>query len=99
MIVACPGRLNDFLSSGAVSLSNVSYLVLDEADRMLDMGPSTADGAVAIFNIVNLVRPQAGLSCRLPRLRAADQTSCGLSKLLRSKERSACALCMLPVLH
>ena len=38
VIVACPGRLNDFLSSGAVNLSNVSYLVLDEADRMLDMG-------------------------------------------------------------
>ena len=38
VIVACPGRLNDFLQSGSVSLSNVSYLVLDEADRMLDMG-------------------------------------------------------------
>ncbi len=38
VIVACPGRLNDFIQSGSVSLSNVSYLVLDEADRMLDMG-------------------------------------------------------------
>jgi superfamily II DNA/RNA helicase len=38
VIVACPGRLNDFLQSGSVSLANVSYLVLDEADRMLDMG-------------------------------------------------------------
>ena len=36
--MACPGRLNDFLASGAVNLTNVSYLVLDEADRMLDMG-------------------------------------------------------------
>jgi len=38
IVVACPGRLNDFIVSGAVNLSNVTYLVLDEADRMLDMG-------------------------------------------------------------
>jgi superfamily II DNA/RNA helicase len=38
IVVAAPGRLMDFVSSGALSLSNVSYFVLDEADRMLDMG-------------------------------------------------------------
>jgi len=38
VIVACPGRLNDFLETGAVRLNGVSKLVLDEADRMLDMG-------------------------------------------------------------
>jgi ATP-dependent RNA helicase DDX5/DBP2 len=38
VLVACPGRLNDFLQSGTVDLSELSFLVFDEADRLLDMG-------------------------------------------------------------
>lgn len=38
LIVATPGRLNDLIDSGFVSMNDVRYLVLDEADRMLDMG-------------------------------------------------------------
>lgn len=37
-IVATPGRLLDLVEHNAVTLSNVSSLVLDEADRMLDLG-------------------------------------------------------------
>ena len=38
IIIATPGRLIAQLSSGVIKLSHVQYLVLDEADRMLDMG-------------------------------------------------------------
>ncbi|MBX8515748.1 DEAD/DEAH box helicase [Pseudomonas cichorii] len=38
VLVACPGRLLDLAGQGSVDLSHVEILVLDEADRMLDMG-------------------------------------------------------------
>jgi ATP-dependent RNA helicase RhlE len=38
IIVATPGRLLDLMGSGYVDLRSVRYVVLDEADRMLDMG-------------------------------------------------------------
>ncbi|XP_041987351.1 ATP-dependent RNA helicase p62-like [Aricia agestis] len=38
ILIATPGRLNDFIDSRITNLSRCSYVVLDEADRMLDMG-------------------------------------------------------------
>lgn len=38
IIAATPGRLIDLVASGVISLDNVSYLVIDEADRMLQLG-------------------------------------------------------------
>jgi ATP-dependent RNA helicase RhlE len=38
IVIACPGRLLDLLGDGSIDLSHVEVLVLDEADRMCDMG-------------------------------------------------------------
>ena len=38
VVIACPGRLTDLLAQGTVQLSHVEVVVVDEADRMADMG-------------------------------------------------------------
>ncbi|XP_031835118.1 putative ATP-dependent RNA helicase DDX43 [Nomia melanderi] len=38
IVIATPGRLNDLIEANILNISSVTYLVLDEADRMLDMG-------------------------------------------------------------
>jgi ATP-dependent RNA helicase RhlE len=38
IVVACPGRLLDLMDQGVIDLSHMEVLVLDEADRMFDMG-------------------------------------------------------------
>merc|ERR550514_542434 len=52
IVIATPGRLIDFLESDRTNLKRVTYLVLDEADRMLDMGFEPQ-----VRKIVSQVRP------------------------------------------
>ena len=52
ILIATPGRLIDFLEMKATNLRRVTYLVLDEADRMLDMGFEPQ-----IRTIVSQIRP------------------------------------------
>ncbi|XP_022987231.1 DEAD-box ATP-dependent RNA helicase 20-like [Cucurbita maxima] len=52
IVIATPGRLIDMLEAGHTNLQRVTYLVLDEADRMLDMGFEPQ-----IRTIVSQIRP------------------------------------------
>lgn len=47
IVVGTPGRIQDHLRKGSLDLSNLHTLVLDEADRMLDMGFADAIAAIA----------------------------------------------------
>ncbi len=47
IVVATPGRLQDLFDEGALSFGRVTFLVLDEADRMLDLGFEPAIRALA----------------------------------------------------
>ncbi|XP_050549142.1 probable ATP-dependent RNA helicase DDX43 isoform X1 [Daktulosphaira vitifoliae] len=38
IVIATPGRLNDFVGSNSIDLTDVTFIILDEADRMLDLG-------------------------------------------------------------
>ena len=38
IVISTPGRLIDFIDNGLINLNKISYLVIDEADRMLDKG-------------------------------------------------------------
>lgn len=49
LIVGTPGRINDHLSSGNMRLHNTRFLIVDEADRMLDMGFSVQLDQIAEY--------------------------------------------------
>ena len=66
VIVATPGRLEDYLKRRLVDLSKVEMLVLDEADRMLDMG-----FLPAIRRIVGLLPKQRQTLCFSATLEAS----------------------------
>jgi ATP-dependent RNA helicase RhlE len=64
IIVATPGRLISFLASGRINFSQLKHLVLDEADRMLDMG--FYDDIVSIIKHLPLKRQTLLFSATMP---------------------------------
>ena len=60
IVIATPGRLIDFLEMNKTNLRRTTYLVLDEADRMLDMGFEPQ-----IRKIVEQIRPDRQVSYNL----------------------------------
>lgn len=61
IVIATPGRLIDMLESRITSLRRVTYLVLDEADRMLDMGFEPQ---------IRTIVKQVGTACRMHGLQS-----------------------------
>ncbi len=64
VVVATPGRLLDLLKQREISLANVQYLVLDEVDRMFDMG--FIDDVSAIINACPRTRQTLFFSATMP---------------------------------
>jgi len=64
VVVATPGRLKDLVQMGCVNLGSVSYLVLDEADRMLDQG--FEDDIRAIIKMTHVERQTCLFSATWP---------------------------------
>lgn len=65
VIVATPGRLIDHLEQGSISLGRVAFVVLDEADRMLDMG--FAPAIRRILDVTPKVRQTLLFSATMPK--------------------------------
>ena len=67
MLIATPGRLLDFIQRGKVDLSNLRFLVLDEADRMLDMGFESQIRGIVEGHTMNKDRTTLMFSATFPR--------------------------------
>ncbi len=73
IIIATPGRLLSFMTGGALSFNDLKYLVLDEADRMLDMG--FYDDIVRIISFLPKERQTLLFSATMPpKIRQLTQT-------------------------
>ena len=81
VVVATPGRLEDLVARRLVRLDDVSMLVLDEVDRMLDVGFRPA-----VERIVALLRARAPDACSSPPRSTAPSASSR-----RSYTRNPCA--------
>lgn len=81
IIVATPGRLLDHLQKGTVSLDALNTLVMDEADRMLDMGFSDAIDDVIRYAPASRQTLLFSATCRKPSPQSADECNAILWRL------------------
>lgn len=65
IVIATPGRLFQHIQMGYVDLSSVKYLILDEADRMLDMG--FYDDIMAVIKLLPSARQTMMFSATMPQ--------------------------------
>ena len=86
IIVATPGRLIDHIKHGSIQLDSVKYVVLDEADRMLDMG--FIDDMKFILFYVNEDRQTCLFSATMPPeiLRLAQEYMKDVEEIRLNKE-------------
>lgn len=90
IIVGTPGRINDHIERGTIQLSKVNFVVLDETDRMLDMGFGQQ-----IDSIIAEVAPERQtlmFSATMP-----NNIMKMASKYLKNPERIAIGSCLQPV--
>ncbi|MBP7854666.1 DEAD/DEAH box helicase, partial [Candidatus Babeliales bacterium] len=90
IIVGTPGRINDHLERETVNLSQFDYLVLDETDRMLDMG--FGEQIDSIINQLPVERQTLMFSATMPK--NIEKMS---AKYLKNPERIQIGSCLLPV--
>ena len=57
ILVATVGRLLDFIEKGVINTSKIQFVILDEADRMLDMGKLKKRTIIDIWNIKKIRFP------------------------------------------
>ncbi len=83
IVVACPGRLADLVRRGDISLADVELVVLDEADRMADMG-----FLPEVKRLLDAAARTARRCCSPPPSTATSTSWCVATSATRSAARS-----------
>ena len=91
IVIATPGRLIDMLETGKTNLRRVTYLVMDEADRMIDLGfEDDVRNIMSFFKVSRRARCECISTSSHTSRSANDKRSCSLqpcperSKILHS---------------
>lgn len=87
VIVACPGRLKDHIEKETIDLSGIDYLVLDEADQLMDMGflPALTEAIKACVNRKQTLLFSATLA---PEVRELIKDFLPVAELVQLKDTS-----------